>query len=737
METIPEEDTKEVIEFNNTNPELEKMMVPSNSPQREENPILGRLGFREGDSDEVRSMRRKWWKRRLLEQANQQNPLLEEERRREILQRHLHNSLQQDTVQHAEQKETLQHAEQETQQGRETAGFKHHGPFYRPPQPHLFSPDFANNAKQEENDDFWGSEPHRRNAFARQDESVFRRRRSSFEDLYNDEPNDEEFDRRTGCAICRSKFYPYDEITKLQCSHRFHTQELKQWLAINNSCPSCGFTIEPTNSEINLEEDTDVDAEPWQNNPIEYNLMRSESDEDILGNSNFDNTIELLCRVYSKRDQKGMVFLVLKYYSHTIQALVFKKSVIVRVPQNLESDTDVNSLMSHVTNQSVIKVTGKLVKSPVPIKSTEVSFTDREIHIQQIELISKSEILPVQINDINWTTDVGQDTCLNNRVLDLRSRSKQATFALQSYLSQYMREFLYAKGFIEIHTPKLTSVSSEGGAEVFQTNYFGRPAYLAQSPQLYKQMAINGDFPKVFEIGPVFRAEKSNTKRHLTEFTGFDMEMRLENSYEEVLDIFYEMLSTVFSKLYSLHSDLIFKARNTEAFALEMKKCVITYQEAIQMLNNTAPEGEPQLGPFDDINHAQEYRLGQLVKNLYKTDMFVLDKFPTSLRPFYTMPCKDNPNYSNSYDIIFRGQEVLSGAQRIHSYQDLCASAFSKGLTQDSMNNMSFYFESFKYGVYPHAGGGFGLERLIESFLDLSDIRMVSMFPRDPKRLEP
>ena len=767
METIPEEDVKEVIDFNSTNPEIEKMMIPSNSPPPEEKPILGRLGRLgpEDDNDEVKNMRRRWWKKRLLESGylnqTQQNGTLNESGIQggtleggnieagnssnmtlfPSIPSNINNSSLFSNA-HTPSLSTF-----DTQLGQQKVAHVASAsapPLFEIPKDPMatkieFPTTFSNQNSQD--DDFWGDS----NIWKQNKDSFESHRRKDMSYLYDNKYDkyddydygkpmeDDEFDKHTGCVICRMKFYPYDETTVLPCSHKFHTNELKQWLEINNSCPSCGFIVESDIDNL-MDCDTDMDAEPWKQNPIEYNLMRNSSDEDVLDDSNFNNTIELLCRVYSKRDQKGMVFFVLKYYSYMIQALVFKKSVIVKIP-NIEAD--INNMLSQITNQSVVKITGKLVKSPVPIKSTEVSHTDREIHIEQIELISKSDVLPIQISDLNWTSDVGQDTCLNNRVLDLRSKSKQATFALQSHMTQYMREDLYSKSFIEIHTPKLTGVSSEGGAEVFQTTYFGRPAYLAQSPQLYKQMAINGDFPKVFEIGPVFRAEKSNTKRHLTEFTGFDLEMRIERSYEEVLDIFYDMLSTVFSKLYSHHSDLIFKARNSESFSLEIKKCVITYEEAIQLLNSCTPDGETPLGPFDDINHAQEHRLGQIVKNIYKTDMFVLDKFPTNLRPFYTLPCENNPKYSNSYDIIFRGQEVLSGAQRIHSYQELVSSAVAKGLTQESINNMHFYFDSFKYGVFPHAGGGFGVERLIENFLDLDDIRMVSMFPRDPKRLEP
>jgi aspartyl-tRNA synthetase len=599
--------------------------------------------------------------------------------------------------------------------------------------------------------------------------------------------NNDDFDYKRGCVICRTNFTENDDTFPLDCGHRFHTDEIRLWFKKNNTCPICSKIHPGTASEDSFtplsgnafgyggfdnEENDDWGNDDELGNLYGYPIGGSDSfvftdDEfqltpsseilpdplttnsfttNILRDRNLDSVIEFNCRISSVRDQKKMTFLVLRYntlhecvsISHKVQGLIFKKDL----------DSEEVNVLKTLTPESVIKVRGKLIKSPVEIKSAELTYRDREIHIEHIETVSLSEVLPIQIQDLNVHSDihthidVGQDSRLNHRILDLRSDQKQAIFQLQSLLSQYMRSFLYDNGFMEIHTPKLISASSEGGSEVFKVDYFGTPAFLAQSPQFYKQMVINSNFPRIFEVGPVFRAEKSNTKRHLTEFTGFDIEMRIEENYEEILELFYELLATTFSTLYQKHSDLIYKATKIDSFSLELKKCILSYKDAVALLNRNRDDGEEIIGEYDDLSHAQEYKLGELVKKTFETDLFILDKFPMNIRPFYTMeddmtvPSVDK-KYSRSYDIIFRGQEVLSGAQRINDYNTLIKKAKEKGLSQEAIDSMSFYLDSFKYGSFPHGGGGFGLERLLGNFLGLDEIRMVSMFPRDPKRISP
>jgi aspartyl-tRNA synthetase len=295
------------------------------------------------------------------------------------------------------------------------------------------------------------------------------------------------------------------------------------------------------------------------------------------------------------------------------------------------------------------------------------------------------------------------------------------------------REFLFQNEFTEIHSPKLIGCASEGGAEVFKVTYFDSWAYLAQSPQLYKQMAICSDMERVFEIGPIFRAEKSFTHRHLCEFVGLDIEMAFNEHYYEVLDMLDGMFTYIFDHLSSRFAKELEIVNHQFPFApLQYLKPTLrlSYKEGVAMLR----EAGVQMGDLEDLSTANERKLGELVKLKYKTDFYILDKFPRAVRPFYTMPDPHNPDYTNSYDIFLRGEEIMSGAQRVHDAQLLTEQALAKGVKPESIKD---YIDSFKYGAAPHAGGGVGLERMTMLYLGLKNIRSTSMWPRDPVRLTP
>lgn len=322
---------------------------------------------------------------------------------------------------------------------------------------------------------------------------------------------------------------------------------------------------------------------------------------------------------------------------------------------------------------------------------------------------------------------------MDNRTVDLRTVTNQSIFRVQSAVGRFFRDYLYKQNFVEIHTPKLISTASEGGANVFKLNYFKTNAFLAQSPQLYKQMCVCSDFERVFEIGPVFRAEDSNTHRHMTEFVGMDMEMAFEEHYHEVLDLFDELFVDLFTRLETECAKEIAVIKQQypfEDFKFLPKTLRLNFSEAIALLRENGVE----VGDYDDLSTANERFLGKLVKEKYNTDFFMLDKFPLAIRPFYTMPDPANPNYSNSYDFFMRGEEIMSGAQRIHDVKLLLQRAAEHGVDPRSIEG---YVNAFKHGAPPHAGGGIGLERVIMLYLNLGNIRRTSMFPRDPKRLEP
>jgi aspartyl-tRNA synthetase len=332
---------------------------------------------------------------------------------------------------------------------------------------------------------------------------------------------------------------------------------------------------------------------------------------------------------------------------------------------------------------------------------------------------------------------VTRDTRLDARVLDLRVPPHACMMRLQSGVCQLFRECLSARGFTEIHTPKLIAGASEGGAEVFRTDYFGRPACLAQSPQLYKQMAICGDMGSVFEIGPVFRAEKSDTHRHLCEFTGLDLEMEIFEHYTEVLDVLDALFVAIFDGLEARYADELAVVRakwDVRKFAYRSGKpnVRLDWPEAVAMLRADGVE----MNDFDDLSTEKEKRLGRLVFDKHGTDFFMLLRFPSKVRPFYTMADPSDAAYSNSFDIFMRGEEIVSGAQRIHDVDMLKARAVAM-LGEDGVESIRDYIDAFRYGAWPHGGAGVGLERVVMLYLAVGNVRECSIFPRDPRRLTP
>ena len=328
---------------------------------------------------------------------------------------------------------------------------------------------------------------------------------------------------------------------------------------------------------------------------------------------------------------------------------------------------------------------------------------------------------------------VKQDVRLDNRIIDLRVPTNQAIFKLQSGVCQLFREFLLSKDFIEIHTPKLIGGSSEGGSNVFKFKYFEQDGCLAQSPQLYKQMALCGDLQRVFEIGPFFRAENSNTNRHLCEFTGLDLEMEFKNHYFEVLDLIGELLVFMFKQIsvrYARELGVI-----NDQYPFEEFKCAdpvfkMNFREGVKLLKEAGYEQDE----FSDLSTETEKALGKIVREKYDTDFYMLYGYPISARPFYTMLDPKDPRFTNSYDFFMRGEEITSGAQRIHDPILLEQRAIECGLDVSTIKD---YINAFKYGAPAHGGAGFGLERVVKFYCNLHNIRKTSLFPRDPKRLTP
>ena len=328
---------------------------------------------------------------------------------------------------------------------------------------------------------------------------------------------------------------------------------------------------------------------------------------------------------------------------------------------------------------------------------------------------------------------VKMNTRLDNRVFDLRVPTTQAIFKLQSGVAHLFREYLDSQNFIEIHTPKLIGGASEGGSNVFKFKYFNQDACLAQSPQLYKQMCIISDFKRVYEIGPVFRAENSFTSRHLCEFTGLDIEMEIKEHFFEVLDVLGELFYFIFKGLnerYAKELEIVNNQYPFEPLVLTPEVLKLTWSEGIKLLTENGFKQDIN----EDLDTENEKALGKLVKDKYKTDFYILYGYPKNARPFYTMPDPKDDNFTNSFDAFIRGEEVLSGAQRIHDYDLLLQKVKEKEINPETLSD---YLNAFKLGAPAHGGAGIGLERVVKLFVGLGNIKKCVLFPRDPKRLKP
>ncbi|KAI5673037.1 hypothetical protein M9H77_13401 [Catharanthus roseus] len=434
---------------------------------------------------------------------------------------------------------------------------------------------------------------------------------------------------------------------------------------------------------------------------------------------------------------KKMAFLVVREMGFTVQCVLTVTPEVVS-PQMVKY---ANSL----SRESIVDVEGIVSVPGVPIKGATQQV---EVQVRKLYCVSKAiPILPINIEDAARSeaeiekaeqageklVRVNQDTRLNNRVLDLRTPANQGIFRIACQVETTFRQFLLSEGFVQINTPKLMAGSSEGGSAVFRLEYKGQPACLAQSPQLHKQMAICGNFRRVFEIGPVFRAEDSFTHRHLCEFVGLDAEMEIKEHYSEVMDIVDRLFVTIFDSINEhCQKELEAIGRQYPFQPLKYLRNTLrlTFEEGIQMLKEAGVE----VDPLGDLNTESERKLGQLVFEKYGTEFYILHRYPLAVRPFYTMPCYDNPKYSNSFDVFIRGEEIISGAQRVHVAEFLAERAAACGI---DVKTISTYIDSFRYGAPPHGGFGVGKERVVMLFCALNNIRKTSLFPRDPQRLAP
>ncbi|MCX5555408.1 aspartate--tRNA(Asn) ligase [Streptomyces sp. NBC_00038] len=394
---------------------------------------------------------------------------------------------------------------------------------------------------------------------------------------------------------------------------------------------------------------------------------------------------------------------------------------MVQVTHQRGGDSDaVEAALQGLTPESAVRVTGRVADNPI------VKLHGLEIIPETVEALSRAET-PLPIDE-----HTGLEHRLDWRFLDVRRRpAAQLLFAVQTTLEQGMREYAYGQGCTEMHTPKLMGTASESGAEVFELGYFGRSAYLAQSPQFFKQMAIAAGIDKVFEIGPVFRAEPSFTSRHATEFTGVDVELAWIDGVEDVMAFEERMLAHAIARVVDAHGEAILELLGVEVTAPTVPFPRITMAEAQQILR--AQGWDPQ-GVKEDLDPEGERRIAAHIREQTGHEWVFVTHYPTSIRPFYHMRPPDSPGVTLSFDLLWKGLEVTTGAQREHRYDVLVKQAEEKGLRPEPMQD---YLNCFRYGCPPHGGLGMGLGRVLMVLLGFDSIREATFLFRGPNRLTP
>ncbi len=405
------------------------------------------------------------------------------------------------------------------------------------------------------------------------------------------------------------------------------------------------------------------------------------------------------------RNKKTMAFIVVKDITGKLQVTVEKE----KHPEMIE-------MLDKLTPQSVVSFEGEVVLSEY------VKMGGKEMYPSAMKIESLAEAIPIK-------DDSEIDVKMDYRWIDLRRDVNHLMLKLQTTLTNAMREFLVERNFIEIHTPKLIGAASESGSDVFEVKYFDTKAYLAQSPQFYKQMAMASGLERIFETGPVFRAEKSYTNKHATEFTGFDLEFSYIDSFEDVMKMEEELLAYALAKVKAAHGEEIEALFGTPVVvpALpfpRMKLCDV-YKELEERYGYTVPDELK-----GDLTTDAERMTKKLCEEKYGHEFLFITDYDAKERAFYHM--RDEKGVPQGYDLIWRGVEITTGAQREHRYDVLLKQAEEKGLAKD----VEFYLQFFKYGCPPHGGFGIGIDRLTMLFLGLS-IKEVQFLFRGPNRLTP
>ena len=413
--------------------------------------------------------------------------------------------------------------------------------------------------------------------------------------------------------------------------------------------------------------------------------------------------------VHELRSQSKVKFLLIRESSGIIQTVALPE--IGKLFSEIEK----------IPKESVVAIVG-IVKEE---KQAPGGF---EIQIESFEVLSEaSRELPIQVIE-KGSEEISPTLRMDYRWIELRKPKQALIFKIATTMETSMREYWESKEYVQIHSPKLIGTPSEGGAEVFSLEYFGKKAYLAQSPQFYKQMAMACGFEKVFEIGPAFRSDPSHTTRHAPEFTSIDMEISYVHSLEEIIQEEEQLLTHVLSKIKEKHGEEIKKHFKTEVIVPKTPFPRIPMSEASKLLKEKGITEEKDLSPEG------ERILYEIVKEKFGHEFVFVTEYPISVRPFYHMRIKEKPEITESFDLIWKGLEITTGSLREHRYEILKRQAIEKGI---SLEPIFDYLSFFKYGCPPHAGLGIGHARLLMQLLGLKSIRESTFVPRTPERLTP
>ncbi|MDD6996038.1 MAG: aspartate--tRNA(Asn) ligase [Candidatus Borkfalkiaceae bacterium] len=413
--------------------------------------------------------------------------------------------------------------------------------------------------------------------------------------------------------------------------------------------------------------------------------------------------------VHNIRMMSDFAFVILRTARETVQCVYSEEFSSYRMPPELKEEC-------------AVKVTGKVVAG-----ETREGAKRYELQIHNVEILSHpAAISPVVITKKQVQCDL--NTNLDYRPVTLRNPRERAIFKIQEGIQRGFREFLISQNFTEVHTPKINFAGAEGGTNVFKLDYFGKQVYLAQSPQLYKQ-ALVGVYERVFEIAPVFRAERHDTSRHLNEYISMDFEMGFIDGFEDIMNMetgalkyIMNLLKTEYAgELALLHADV---PEITEIPAIKFMDA----KEVIMKQFRYQPTD------MKDFDPAEEEMLGKYAKKKFNSDFLFVTHYPSKKRPFYTMDDPEDPEYTLSFDLLFRGLEITSGGQRVHDYNEQVAKMKRLGMNPDEFET---YLMLHKYGAPPHGGLGIGLERLTMHLLGFKNVREATMFPRDINRVTP